>query len=402
MEQIRSGLLRPLRHHIRQFHSDACTPLTPSLKLHLSHNQLLAVPGELYHLRNLTVLTLRNNQITELLPAIAELSSLTELNIGGNQIRCLPYELVSLRKLWACRGGLFTVHPNPLIEPWPPVRFPHRTPFSPREIERRPVLVTPIAFLDTTGQAIDHSPPAPTQRSQYRFTSADSSPEFCPSRYEQTHTPSLLELCLRTLLHEPTLSQLPFLLPPDSPPHLSALLQQAFRLRQADSGIVSSALVDPSACPTSTSSTSYRQPDEQERQRGAYSGASGQRCTICRKRFVIPRTEWVEWWNHGNGHTLACPRLVYNDGHVATTLDGSDWTKTSETWSIMSVIHPGSVPIPFLRRGCSWACFERKYLLGQKDDDEEEEGEEEDRKKTNRKPCPIPLKRGWKTPGAGS
>lgn len=41
----------------------------------------------------------------------------------------------------------------------------------------------------------------------------------------------------------------------------------------------------------------------------------GQKCSVCRKIYVVPRTEWLEWWS------------VEGEGGL-----------------------------PFLRRGCSWGC----------------------------------------------
>ncbi|KAI9669542.1 MAG: hypothetical protein M1817_004661 [Caeruleum heppii] len=92
------------------------TSLRPCLSLFLSRNLLQTVPGEVFHLEHLTVLSLRNNGLTELPSAIRRLVNLVELNVGGNQLQWLPYDLLGLlgpqKKL-----KTLSVFPNPFFNP---------------------------------------------------------------------------------------------------------------------------------------------------------------------------------------------------------------------------------------------------------------------------------------------
>ena len=95
--------------------------LTAHLKIYLYRNSLRKVPPALMELGNLTVLSLRHNQITELPQSIGGLWEMYELNVAANQLRWLPWEL--LRLFGSPAGKLYQLHvrPNPLFEPCAPV-----------------------------------------------------------------------------------------------------------------------------------------------------------------------------------------------------------------------------------------------------------------------------------------
>ncbi|KAH9827388.1 Leucine rich repeat [Teratosphaeria destructans] len=95
---------------------DEFGPLTPSIQLYLSNNQLTSLPAELFKLVNITVLSLRNNHLSTLPPAIVRLQNLQELNISGNGIRYLPWELLDLLHS-PDKERKIHLHPNPLLEP---------------------------------------------------------------------------------------------------------------------------------------------------------------------------------------------------------------------------------------------------------------------------------------------
>lgn len=57
--------------------------------------------------------------------------------------------------------------------------------------------------------------------------------------------------------------------------------------------------------------------------------AGGRSCSVCHRSFVISRAEWIEWWD--------C--TTYESGLKGPRLSGEKLR-----------------PLPFLRRGCSWAC----------------------------------------------
>jgi hypothetical protein len=71
-------------------------PLQPSLQLFLSGNSLSILPSELFNLENITVLSLRNNNLEALSPHLSRLHNLVELNTAGNALRFLPWELLAL------------------------------------------------------------------------------------------------------------------------------------------------------------------------------------------------------------------------------------------------------------------------------------------------------------------
>lgn len=291
MQQIRTPTLRPLRYHTRivpkQGQGNRYQSLTPALRLYLSNNVLDEVPGEVFHLKNLEVLSLRSNNLTEILPSIGKLNSLKELNVGSNQLSSLPWELLGL-----LHANLHCmIYPNPFIRPVPSI-WNHALSRKSTFGEPCQVASTRIAFLDITGASFRHWPPAPSSLPEHWPEPQDDDEFLGPPPDEHTKTPSLLELVLRTCKGSPQLSQLPFLIPDDCPGHLTQLLQQTWKLKEA----------------------------------------GGKSCSVCGNQYIIPRTEWIEWWycNTEQGLRGQLENLPAMD----------------------------RMPVPLLRRGCSWACWE--------------------------------------------
>ncbi|KAG6824786.1 hypothetical protein H0H92_005826 [Tricholoma furcatifolium] len=86
------------------------------IHLFLQGNQISVIPLSLLRsgeLGNLTVLSLRNNNLTRIPPEIANLKGLKELSIGQNRIQYLPAEILQLTL------NSLTVFPNPFHEPPP-------------------------------------------------------------------------------------------------------------------------------------------------------------------------------------------------------------------------------------------------------------------------------------------
>ena len=267
----------------RQGQSNSYQSLTPRLRLDLSNNHLEEVPGELLHMKNLEVLNLRLNKLTGIHPSIGELNNLERLNLASNRFNSFPWELIGL-----LHGNLriFETYPNPIFHPLPSIwNYEAGVDSAPC-----PVASTRIAFLDITGESIHHWPPAPTSLSEH-WPEPQADDEFLgPPPEERTKTPSLLELVLRACTMSSNLSQLPLLIP-DGPKHLRQLLQKTWTLREA----------------------------------------GGQDCSVCGKGYIIPRTEWIEWW--------------YCVPHKQPRLESFWGPFTHRT------------PVPLLRRGCSWACW---------------------------------------------
>lgn len=88
----------------------------PELKVYLAQNRLTRLPGALFDLEHLAILSLRGNALEELPPAIGRLSNLQELNVSQNRLRHLPVELLDLMGV---DGRLRTliIHPNPFLRP---------------------------------------------------------------------------------------------------------------------------------------------------------------------------------------------------------------------------------------------------------------------------------------------
>ncbi|KAL8915904.1 MAG: hypothetical protein Q9208_008799 [Pyrenodesmia sp. 3 TL-2023] len=111
--------------------------------------------------------------------------------------------------------------------------------------------------------------------------------------------PSLFEVCLRNLRDSPQLSQLPYLIPKDAPASLLPALKHTWQVTEQ----------------------------------------GGQCCTICKTPFIVPRTEWLEWW-----------QLSVNADVQSPLLDTGPPNRKDDRVVI-------GAPVPLLRRGCSWACI---------------------------------------------
>ena len=330
-----SALLRPLRYYTKQNPSQNINniqnyaSLIPAIKLSLAKNHLEQVPGELYRLTNLVTLSLRNNDISEILPAMGNLASLLELNLGANRLRTLPYDLAAI----VCnsgRAGPYTLHPNPFIkldERYQDLKHIRK---DGRMLGTR-VAVTPTSFFDNLGKPLPQYAPPPSSTLHYDMKEEECGRFREPPIAEQHRTPTLTETVLRALLLEPTLCQLPLQFSQDLP-HVSDLLKRAFRLQEAGSAheeVSSDSIIRhsvdlrrPTSSSSSSSSTSASSPTSKVPflstfRRPRRSTSYAQTCTICGIGFVIPRTEWVEW--------LIC-------------------------------VHE---PVPFLRQGCSWMCWDK-------------------------------------------
>lgn len=327
------------------------TRLRPALKLYLSRNQLREAPGEIFKLRGLSVLSLRSNQLREIPSAIGSLQKLVELNVSNNRLNYLPYEFLNLLSGTA-RLEKISLHPNQFYEPF--FNTPSSSPSSPSRPNiglYRPVSTSkpPVAtiqplhrqwlsgwsviyqcrsevrYLDTDGTLLQ-GPALLHDRHPLgaRRSSSSSSParladlsvpiaaiDDCPSPprgnpgSRTSKAPSLLEICVRSWSQSPNLPNLVDWLSGEDPGHLTRLLDYATLLKEREAG--------------------------------------SRKCTICERAFVIPRTEWIEWWEitrdtgrpgeTGNGVSAASP-LRFSENR-RDTVERS---------------------IPLMRRGCSWKC----------------------------------------------
>ncbi|KAH8802773.1 hypothetical protein F5884DRAFT_483149 [Xylogone sp. PMI_703] len=333
---ISNTTIRPLASfacipRVSSINEGVFSPLVPHLKIFLSSNFLTSLPGELFSLDRLSVLSLRGNQLHELPPAIGNLRNLTELNISQNSLRHLPYEILGL---FAEKSQLrsFQIHPNPFIAPeashaensnhdedvqtvgrhlpgirglgpWHPqwhLEFKGRSETRYLSIEgdlcKGPVfphdeLESGYAELSSTNLA---NPISQNTMDSVPFVSNLDLP---PSQDNYlSRAPSLLEASLIACAKSQQLPYLPNLLPDESPEKLRSLLLRASLLKSS----------------------------------------GGSKCTICGRNFIIPRTEWIEWWG--------ITRLAA-DSKPATALRQIENTRDA----IESTV-------PLIRRGCSWLC----------------------------------------------
>lgn len=309
LESIPGTLLHLLRHLTKHPKVDSIPPsqeaydsLEPELRLYLSKNLLTTVPGEIFDLQNLKVLSLRHNKLKEVPEAIRKLAHLEELNIAGNDLQTVPWEILELVKTGKLRR--LTVHPNPfigfnhanvagrvfedsgkdhpLMKLWNPAR--HLTPPEPSQ----PVHIAdgPVTFFN-----IDGGPTRLPSKLRDSSLLTDCTSLAAPDR-DASRAPSLLEISLQGCSRSPQLQQVKTILNEEGAENGSRLLKLAEEINDA----------------------------------------GGRRCSVCSRDYILARTEWVEWWDcvpHENG--LTRPR---------------DRKKKLK-------------PMPFLRRGCSWKCVPR-------------------------------------------
>ncbi|CAG8887870.1 unnamed protein product [Penicillium egyptiacum] len=307
LRSIPSGLLPPLQHltklpSVREapVSENVFTSLQPFLSIYLPNNYLSALHNDLFELSNLKVLSLRNNKLAEIPSTIRRLKALEVLNLSVNQLTYLPWEILKLMQ----HGELkhLTVRPNPFIPieetqitEWhckpnnktePEDEEDSSPSFQPQEQESSlnedwaplHVATGPITYMDMEGNPMRDS----ASRNRPTLTlSGWTSPV--------NDAPSLREVALRAVSKLPYLEQTTDEELAEYPALLVPLLQQAREVR----------------------------------------AAGGQPCSVCQREYVIPRTEWMEWWDFSpceNG--MKMPRC------------------------------PGEKlrPLPFRRFGCSLSC----------------------------------------------
>lgn len=309
--------------------------LEPKLKLFLASNKLTTLPAELFKLDNLTALSLRANQLHELPPGIGNLTKLKELNLSQNGLRYLPYEILDLLSKTARLQSLH-LHPNIFHEPIIPVgetveeaevqykiglSRPVREPRGPdliSELHRRdchePWKVTyqartEVRFFDIGGRLLKGPEfPKIEQRGSMPFQLAVASEDDCPEPPKPrgngiSHAPSLLEVALLACGRSPQLSQLASYLPQDSPEYMHQALVMV----------------------------------EEKKESG------GSKCTICKRNFIIARTEWIEFWE-------IAKITEHQQASAASPL------RQMERDALES-------KVPLIRRGCSWLCLPEQVTV---------------------------------------
>jgi hypothetical protein len=332
--RIDNETLKPLHQLIRlpvpindaqKITDDHFAPLTPSIKLFLSKNDLQQLPSELWNLGNLAVLSLRSNFLTEISPSIGRLRNLHELNVAGNQLPYLPFELLALIENKLVQLSL---SPNPFVQPLPlPTsamlrNVPSNVNDCLRELHRLRKhcpdldMVEPsyeallhrlyasrlytasqdirststyVASSSTSFFEIDGSVVRPRFRAYTAYSAPDYSASFkrpSPPSSVRSAAPSLFELSARACARSQYVGQLSALLPEDASPPVNTAISKVIESKEFGM----------------------------------------QHCSVCSKQFLVPRAQWVDYYHVGSGSEMCSPSELFR---------------------------------PFLRRSCSWVCVGR-------------------------------------------
>lgn len=308
----------------------------PELHLFLWSNQLTQVPGAVFNLDHLTILSLRGNSLTELPPAILKLKKLQTLNVSLNNLKYLPIELLEL--IYDPESSLETLmlHPNPWYQPeggeepdapWSSENADRTYPgpgpkgrgsrWLFRESDKDSYLDgklwarSPVEFKDTKGAVYSAFRVRPDDKT---LPTEDLGSEPVPpmqntaqqrillsAEVKTTKVPSLMELALQASARNPYLSELP-----------EILADTTANTRMCD------LLVDT--------------------QVHSYTG--GLCCTVCKRPVVKPTAQWLEWWEIFVNHQFP------GDSADSRPLARVQYLTQS----------PEERLVPFVRRVCSWNC----------------------------------------------
>ncbi|KAG9230631.1 hypothetical protein BJ875DRAFT_431267 [Amylocarpus encephaloides] len=315
--------------------------LEPKLKVFLASNALKTLPAELFKLESLTALSLRSNSFKELPPAIGNLQGLKELSISQNRLRFLPFEILELFSVQSCLENL-QLHPNPFYEPqFPPghleveeiqnkIELGSRTRTRPRRgavscvqpsgtrrswHPRWKVTYkarTEIRYLGLGGELVkgavfpdSSSPTHPRNVPRNSLLVANpAQPHYPPEPRGayHSHAPSLLEVALNSCSNSPQLPRLSSFLHEDCPPYLSELLAKTAAKKES----------------------------------------GGSKCTMCNRNFIIPRAEWIEWWE--------ITKILNHKTIASMASAASPLTHMENERDVLESM------VPLMRRSCSWLC----------------------------------------------
>lgn len=301
------------------------------LKLFLSSNSLSRLPGAIFNIEHLTVLSLRGNRLTEIPPAIGKLKNLRSLNVSLNRLRYLPAELLPLLRARGQGGKLdeLLAFPNSFYsheeheDSNTPSNVPDREDWSACCVAR-----SPVCYKDSYGivhsefnlhevadvlpvMAKGVSPTPPSLARPIFSRNESSSGSLDPNEPPPSRVPTLLEVALKACYSAPQLAQLANMLPDDAPEHIRRQLEKTVSLRES----------------------------------------GGCTCCVCDKPdvpLVSPMTEWIEWWLMGMGDRVDV-HDSFNDRH----LNPNGGTPSARSTGLMI---DRTLLLPFAFRGCSWKC----------------------------------------------
>lgn len=332
----------------------------PSLKLLLSGNLLERVPGAIFDLENLTVLSLRGCGLKELPPAIGRLSQLQTLNLAQNRLRYLPAELLDLI---AAPGQLTSLllqgnsfwQASHLPTEWP---IDHALRDQSRDGEGAALPEDGLLKLNSCSELTDLEIPLaqrlPLSRgsdwsgmaaryfarslTQYR----DSSGHLC-SEFSLDDSFDDTKVSVETAESTSTYATPPSSVVQPARPGGSGRTRGSFApslLELAARSCYGSADLEDLAGYIPESLASLRAVLERA---AAQRAIGGYTCWRCKKTMVTPATEWLEWWQ--------VARVKRQGNSVAT--DFAPWSDC-----------PDEQAVPFLWRGCSSGCVPEERTVG--------------------------------------
>lgn len=297
----------------------------PELKIYLARNRLWRLPGTLFDLSFLTVLSLRDNKLSGLPASISKLTNLRELNVAQNKLRSLPPQLLDLIGPTG-RLKKLMLFPNPFAQPDRAIgdisedgaMDAHDYVISIAVGATRPAVLS--RFLGQSPLQLTSSRGRVTSKFNISLEMGKLPVEFARQEFDvdkdvklqsnddafmfkQSRVPSLVEAALRSCYRIPKPESLAQYIP-DELHQLRTLVTQA----------------------------------------GSQKHTGGLTCSTCRKLMVMPAVEWVEWrdlrtcyWLQGSRGREVPP------GHTAARL--------------IPLSRAGDeIALPFLHRACSWLC----------------------------------------------
>ncbi|CAK7269466.1 hypothetical protein SEPCBS119000_003582 [Sporothrix epigloea] len=323
----------------------------PKLKIFLSNNSLTRLPGALFQLEHLTVLSVRGNGLTELPPAIGQLRNLKSLNVSFNKLRWLPAELLPLISSFG-RAGYLTellATPNHYLCPDLDSSVEDREYYKNYKKKARHVGDAPtrvarsvVQYMNSWGKTCSQFTLEPEHQTGLKLTATEKSsvqsrpPQAAAdtSNSRRSRLPTLVTLALEACYRAPQLGQLPNLLPPEAPLRVRNQLEKALLLRES----------------------------------------GGSACAVCSqskpspRSMIAPMTAWLEWWEFGKP-----------DINKSSSLS----TPTSENPAQgirLSRRKDEIIMLPFISRGCSWGCLP---LVEEAKEETVEEGDSEAEERPN-------------------
>jgi hypothetical protein len=364
----------------------ACVPLVtkdvpfeqkdPELRLYLAGNPLQRIPGALFNLEHLTVLSLRGCGLKEVPQMVHKLRNLESLNLSFNSLRYLPAEVLDLV---AAPGKVKVAcfHPNPFYQPKddaPVVATPEEqmpAAESPSDLHHEPVNVSPVINVPRSVQLCTESP-GTSERLLFQYTEAGY--QSIGARFSSRSPVQFSDTAGLVYSH--------FNIDLDKSQEISGNpLIETEQSSHADSNPLSAAPNHSKLASRGSNSTpSTRVPSLVEAVlRTCYRSPSlkqfpeclqgddflhlrellekaidaketgGLVCSLCRRHMIVPTTQWIEWWELAK---------------ISRELSRTPEPHPQKLCFEEAASAGGERLVPFIRKGCSWKCLPTNLSIG--------------------------------------